>query len=348
MSRPTQPGSRLDGLEEAARAALPAPVFEYVSQGARDGVVAAEATAAWRAHRMRPRVLRDVRDVDLTTDLLGHRAAVPWAVAPSTLQRAIHPEGELAMARACADAGALMVVSSNAGTSLADIGATGVAWWAQLYVPQDRSLGVPFIEKAVAAGARALVLTVDTPVVSTKYTAGDPVWSVIDPEIVGTNLDSGFDAVPGAEKAKDLAAEDISWLQDVSGLPVVVKGVLRGDDAVACVEAGAAAVWVSNHGGRQLDRAVATATALPEVVSSVPRRVPVYVDGGVRSGLDLLTAIALGAHAVFLGRLPMYALLGGADGVAQLHADLREEVAEALRLAGCRTPAEARTSGLLR
>lgn len=348
MSRPTQPGSRLDGLEEAARAALPAPVFEYVSQGARDGVVVAEATAAWREHRLRPRVLRDVREVDLTTDLLGYRASVPWAVAPSTLQRAIHPEGELAMARACAEAGALMVVSSNAGTSLADIGATGVAWWAQLYVPQDRSLGVSFIENAVAAGARALVLTVDTPVVGTKYTAGAPVWSVIDPGILGANLATAFDDLPGAEKAKDLGPDDIAWLQDVSGLPVVVKGVLRGDDAVACVEAGASAVWVSNHGGRQLDRALATASALPEVVSSVPRRVPVYVDGGLRSGLDVLTATALGAHAVFLGRLPLYALRGGVEGVGQLHADLREECTEALRLAGCRTPAEARTSGLLR
>lgn len=334
----------LGSLEERARAVLPAPVLEYLVQGARDSVTTGEAVAAWGEVRFRPRVLHDVTHVDLSTTLLGQPTAAPWGIAPTTLQRGVHPEGEVAMARAAADAGTVLVVSSNAGTPFAEIAATGAHWWLQIYLPADRTLAEPLLERAVAAGAGAVVLTVDTPVVGTKYaTPGtDVVWDTIDPALLRVNFEPGYDAQPGAEKALDLGPHDIGWLADRSGLPVVVKGVLRSEDALRAVQAGAAGVWVSNHGGRQLDRAASTASCLPAVAAAVGDRAQVYVDGGLRTGLDVLAAMALGAHAVFFGRSPLLALVDGAPGVARWHAALLAQSVEALRLAGCRTAADTR------
>jgi 4-hydroxymandelate oxidase len=239
-----------------------------------------------------------------------------------------------------------LVVSSNAGSTFADIGATGVDWWVQAYLPRDRALAEPMLARAVDAGARAVVLTVDTPVVGTKYATTDVpvVWDVVDPRSVRVNFDEGYDEQPGAEKALDLGPADVRWLGEVTGLPVVVKGVLHPDDAVAASAAGAAAVWVSNHGGRQLDRAAATAYCLPEVVSALSaagEEVEVYVDGGIRSGLDVLAALALGARAAFIGRPAALALVDGTDGVLRLHEELRAQVVDALLLSGCATPARA-------
>jgi 4-hydroxymandelate oxidase len=332
----------LAALEQTARDRLPAELFEYVAHGAREGLTAADAESAWRGLRFRPRVLRDVTEVDLSVTLLGHPSAVPWGVAPTTLQRAVHPDGELAMARATAAAGGVMVVSSNAGTAFSDIGATGVRWWLQAYLPEDRRLAEPLLARAVEAGASAVVLTADTPVVGTKYVADRPVWDTVDPETLRVNFDPGYADLPGADKARDLTRADLSWIRERTGLPVVVKGLLHPDDVRPCLDAGAAAVWVSNHGGRQLDRTTSTAAALPAVLDAVRGEAEVYVDGGLRSGLDVLAALALGADAAFLGRLPLYALTEGEEGVARLHAELAVQVVEALRLAGCRTPAEAR------
>ncbi len=333
----------LDTLEDRARKSLSVPLFRYLSQGAREGVSAAEAGTAWSAPRLLPHVLREVTAIDTRTTLLDTVVATPIAVAPTTLQRAVHPDGELAMARATAAAGSLMVVSSNAGTSFAEIGATGVSWWLQVYLPADRTLAEPLLARAVEAGAAAVVLTVDTPVVGTKYDgAGPTVWEVTDPGLFRVNFDASYADAPAAEKATDLGPHDIGWLAETTGLPVVVKGVLRPDDARRCVQAGAAGVWVSNHGGRQLDRVLPTAQALSAVVEAVGGASEVYVDGGLRSGLDVLTALALGARATFLGRLPLFALTGGETDVLRMHTDLAEELVEALRLAGCRRPEDAR------
>lgn len=334
----------LAGLEERAREQLAPAVLEYLLQGARDSTTSGEAVDAWSAVRFRPRVLHDVTHVDPGVTLLGHRSELPFGVAPTTLQRAVHPEGEVAMARATAEAGGVLVVSSNAGTSFDRIGGTGVHWWLQAYLPADRTLAEPLLEAAVAGGARAVVLTVDTPVVGTKYASPDVpvVWETIDPDLLRVNFAPGYDDQPGAEKALDLGPHDIAWLAARTGLPVVVKGVLRPEDAARSVQAGAAAVWVSNHGGRQLDRAASTASCLAEVVGAVGGRAQVYVDGGIRTGLDVLAALALGADAVFLGRLPLLALVEGAAGVSALHRELLEQTVDALRLAGCRAVPDAR------
>ena len=333
----------LDGLEQRARHTVPPHVLEYVLQGGGASITASEASAAWREVRLAPRVLRDVTTVDLTTRLLDRDYRVPWGVAPTTLQRSVHRDGELAMARACADTGSLLVVSSNAGTRFAEIGETGVGWWLQAYLPSNRELAGPLLARAVAAGARAVVLTVDTPVVGSKVTeSGRSVFDLVPARQLRVNFDDGYDAQPGAEKAMDLGPADIAWLREQTRLPVVVKGVLRGDDARPCVDAGAAAVWVSNHGGRQLDRSVSTATALPIVRAAVGESVEVYVDGGLTSGLDILTALALGADAAFAGRAPLLALADGETGVRRWHDEIRGEFTEALRLSGGTTPRDAR------
>lgn len=324
---------RLDALEEEARRVLPPATFAYYRQGARDGVSAAAAVEAWERLRLVPRVLQEVRDVSAATSVLGTRIQAPLGVAPTTLQRAADPRGEVATAAACAAAGLPMVVSSNATATFADIAATGVHWWLQAYVPQERDLARPMLDAAVAAGASAIVLTVDTPVVGTKYDAGEgTIWDAVPADWLRVNLGPAADA----PKARDLGPADIGWLRDVTGLPVVPKGVLHPDDARRAVEAGAAAVWVSNHGGRQLDLVAATADCLAGVSDAVGADVEVYVDGGIRSGTSVLAALALGAHACFLGRPPLYALATrGEDGVRMLLDALVAELEEAMLLAGC-------------
>jgi 4-hydroxymandelate oxidase len=335
---------RLDSLEEAAGRVLPPATFAYFRQGARDGTTAAEAVAAWSRFRFVPRVLRDVREVSTATTLLGAPSAAPFGVAPTTLQRAADPGGEIAMAAACAAAGVPMVLSSNATARFDQVAATGATWWLQAYLTADRERSRPMLDDAVAAGASAIVLTVDTPVVGTKYDHGaGTVWESVPAEWLRVNLGHSADAA----KARDLGPDDIGWLADVTGLPVVPKGVLHPDDARLAVDAGAAAIWVSNHGGRQLDRTLATADALRAVVDAVPPEVEVYADGGIRSGLSALTALAMGARACFLGRLPLYALaVGGQEQVEQVLTMLAVELEEAMRLAGCADLAAVR--GLLR
>lgn len=324
-------------LEERARAHLPEAVHRYFRQGSRDSVTAREAQQAWDAFRLVPRVLRDVSEVRTDVTLLGTEFRSPFGIAPSTMQRAAHPDGELAMARAAAAEQALLVLSSNAGSTFEDVAETGVSWWLQMYVTADRPVSKPVLERAVAAGAKAIVLTVDTPVVATKLDGDEEtVWDLVKPGWLRVNFPDGYDdSLPGHEKATDLGPEDIDWLRDVAGLPIVVKGVLHPVDARRCVEAGAAAVWVSNHGGRQLDYAVSSAEALRGIAAAVAGEAEVYVDGGVRCARHALVAAALGARAVFLGRPPLYALaVDGSDGVARLIDELRTELEEGLRLCG--------------
>ncbi|MEO5710099.1 MAG: alpha-hydroxy acid oxidase [Nocardioidaceae bacterium] len=326
-----------DRVELLAAEQLPEAVHRYVRQGAREGTSVGEASAAWDRHRFLPRVLRDVTEVDLRTTLLGTALSSPFAVAPTAMQSAVHAQGEAGMAQGVADAGSLVVVSSNAGSTYEAIGATGAPWWAQVYVTADRPACLPLLERAVSAGARAIVVTADTPVVGTKYDGGaETVWDLLEPGWLQTNFPPGYGEGAGDAKATDLGPQDVEWLGRVTGLPVVVKGVLRGDDARRCLDAGAAAVWVSNHGGRQLDQAAATADCLAAVVSEVGDAVEVYVDGGVRTGRHALAALALGARAVFLGRPPVYALaVDGPAGVTRLFEELADELAETLRLVGC-------------
>lgn len=339
-------GRWLDDVLARAAERLPSSVWRYAMATAGEGVTDAANAEAWRAIRFTPRVLRDVRVLELGLSLHGDGYRMPFGVAPTSLQRAAHPEGELAMARATAAAGVPHVVSSNAGHRFAEIGAAGGPWWLQAYLTADRAASLPMIDAAAAAGARAVVLTVDTPFPGTKHEVGDDAFVDVDLSWHRVNYAGHAHSSQRGAWAADLALADITWLAQCTGLPVVVKGVLHADDAEACVGAGAAAVWVSNHGGRQLDRAVATAHALPLVAARVGDRVPVYVDGGIRGGGDVLAALALGADAVFLGRMPLLALAaGGEEFVGSVLATVEAELEENLRLAGCRNAAETRQLG---
>ena len=328
--------SRLD-REEEARGLLPVGPYNFVATGAGDEETLAANREAWGRWWLRPRVLRDVADVDLTTTVLGTEVASPVMVAPTGFQRVLHQDGEVATARAAAETGALLVLSTRSTCSLDDIAPVAGPWWLQVYVLRDRGITAEVVRRSVAAGARALVLTGDTPVVSTRTRDADfelAEHPMLVPELADVRDDAGL------HHAADLTFDDIGWLRDLAGgLPVVVKGVLRGDDARACLDAGAAAVWVSNHGARQLDGVVPTGVALPEVVDAVGADAEVYVDGGIRNGRDVLRALALGARAVAVGRPVLWALAAdGADGVRDVLLGFADEAAEAMRLAGVRSP----------
>ena len=339
---------QLDELAERAAGRWPAPVSEYFNQGATAGISTSAAPGAWDRLRLRPRVLRDVSSVSARTSVLGHEVAAPILVAPTALQRAAHPDGELATARGAAAAGSLMVLSSNSGTPVDAIAATGAAWWLQAYVLRDRGLTTAMLQSAREAGAGAVVLTVDTPVVGRKYNAGQQAFDIVPPDFLRARLYGSDVPWSTLDKAEDLTPDSIGWLHDVTGLPVVVKGVLRHDDARTAVAAGAAALWVSNHGGRQLDQSIATADALPEVVAAVMGSgAEVYVDGGLRRAEHVLAALALGARAVFLGRPVLWALAaggdtgeGGADAVAWLLSGMAADLRHAMTLAGARDVGE--------
>lgn len=332
-------GGWLEAVEAKARGSLLPPVAEYYWQGSGEGVTASEAASAWRSYRLLPRVLRDVSTVDTATTLLGTPVRAPLAIAPTALLQHAHPRGEAEMAAGARDR-SLICVSSNAGIPYADIAAEGTPWWAQVYVLRRRSLTESLLDHAVAAGASALVLTADTPVVATKRNLGQTVWEITTEHFLHANEDMDDATNDDLEKAADLTPDVIGWLGQRTGLPVVVKGVLRPDDARRAVDAGAAAVWVSNHGGRQLDRAVATADALRRVAAAVGTDAEVYVDGGIRAGLDVLTALALGARAAFVGRPALWGLTNdGAAGVSGVLDGLSAELVEAMRLAGTPTVA---------
>jgi 4-hydroxymandelate oxidase len=323
----------LSAQEARAAARLPPEVQQYYRAGAGDEVARDEAAAAWRALRLRPRVLRDVSAVDTSLDLLGSRLSTPVLVGPTALHGLAHPDGEVATALGAAAAGSLLVLSTRASRRLEDVPAG--PWWFQAYVMRDRGLTRALVQRAAAAGATAVVLTGDTPYLGTRPGAGR--LALADDPLVNLaqHLAAGDDGRRSAEQDPSAGLEAIGELADAAGLPVLVKAVLRADDARACLDAGAAGVVVSNHGGRQLDRAVPTAAALPEVAQAVGGRGPVLVDGGLRCGLDVLCALALGADAVLLGRPVLWALADdGAAGVQACLSALTAEVAHAMGLVG--------------
>jgi 4-hydroxymandelate oxidase len=328
----------LDRLEVRARERMPAPVYDYYAGGAETETTLAEATVAWRAWRLRPRVLRGVSAVGLATELLGSSVRTPIGVAPWAYQGMAHPDGELATARGTVAAGALMTVSTSATHTLEEVAAetVGSPAWFQLYRQHSPGHTDDLARRAGDAGYRALVLTVDLPLLGRRRR--DLRHDFALP--AGLRMANHPPADGDEPTLQSLATatwtfDDIARFGELSGLPVVVKGVLRGDDAARCVQAGAAAVWVSTHGGRQADPVVASARALPEVVDAVGDEVEVYADGGIRSGSDALTALALGARAVFLGRPTIWGLAtGGADGVTGVLAGLSVQLAHTMALCG--------------
>jgi 4-hydroxymandelate oxidase len=323
----------LAGLEEQALAVLPPAVGDYYAGGAEAEITLGEATAGWRSWRLRPRVLRGVSTVRLGTTLLGSEVRTPIGVAPWAYHSLAHPDGERGSARGAAAAGALMTVSTSASTPLADVAAVEphAPKWFQLYRRHSPAHTDDLARRAGEAGYRALVLTVDLPVLGLRLRDEANRMALPADLPPGNSPSDGSPAVT----SPDWTFDDIGRFAGLSGLPVVVKGVLRGDDAARCVQAGAAAVWVSTHGGRQADPVVSSAAALPEVAEAVGGDVEVYADGGIRSGADVLTALALGATAVFIGRPAIWGLAtGGSEGVTRVLTGLSAQLAHTMTLCG--------------
>jgi 4-hydroxymandelate oxidase len=337
-----EPRLDLDALERDARDRLDPNAYDFYAAGAGDETTLGANLAAWQRLRLRPRVLRDVSEVSTATTVLGTPVQAPILVAPMALQRLLHPNGELELRRAGEAARTVVAISTRTSTPIAEVGAASDApWWFQVYILRDRGLTQELVRSARDGGATALLLTGDTPIVGWKRRPAE--LAVPDKWVLpGLSTPDGMpfrDDSPGNYQDASITFEDIGRVADVSGLPVIVKGVLRGDDARRSVDAGAAGVLVSNHGGRQLDGAVATAEALPEVVEAVGDSGEVYVDGGVRRGTDVVRALALGARAVLVGRPVAWGLAtGGAVGAERVLAGLRLELTEALALVGATGP----------
>jgi 4-hydroxymandelate oxidase len=351
--QPTPP-SLLDELEAEAERKLPAPVFDYFAGGAGDEITLRDNRAAFARVKLRPRYLRGVAERSLETVVLGERLSLPVAIAPMAYQRLAHPEAELAMTRAAGRAGTAMILSTMATTSVEEVGAaaTGPLWF-QLYVWRDRGATRALVERAAAAGARALVVTVDAPILGTRRRDERHGPGLLDGLRLGNLEGLGVPGVPKGGSGSDLSAhfwllndpglcwDDLAWFRSITDLPIVLKGILTAEDARLAVEHGAAAVVVSNHGARQIDGVVATLDALPEVADAVDGRIEVWCDGGVRSGVDVLKALALGARLVLVGRPLLWGLaVGGEDGALRVLEHLRTEIDHALALSGCRSPAE--------
>jgi 4-hydroxymandelate oxidase len=334
---------RLGDFEPLARERLHPAAWSYYAGGSWDEHTLRDTFESWSRYRLRPRVLVDVEELDLRTTLLGREVAMPFGIAPAALHGMAHVDGECATARAAAGTGILQVVSTVASRSIEEVAAAapGAPRWFQLYVQRDRGLSRDLVQRAEAAGYEAIALTVDLPVLGYRD------------DIQRLEFDPGPDAygnIPrraawGSElldmRSVGLTWEELATVRSWSSLPLVLKGVLTAEDARLAVEHGAAAVWVSNHGGRQLDRVAAPIDVLGEIANAVQGRAEVYLDGGIRRGPDAAIALAMGARAVFAARPFLYALAcAGEAGVARALTIMREELARTFALLGVRTPAE--------
>jgi isopentenyl diphosphate isomerase/L-lactate dehydrogenase-like FMN-dependent dehydrogenase len=335
-------------FEQLARERMEPSAYDYYAGGANDERTVADNLRAFERWVIRPRMLAGVREVDTRTTLLGLPLSLPVALAPTAFNRLGHPDGELAAARAAGAAGTMMCCSTIASSSLEEIAevATGPLVF-QLYVYRDRDVTRDLVRRAEAAGYRALVLTVDTPRLGRRERdvrnrfALPANISIRNLERYGTPdalrwaSSSNFTEYVHRLLDDSLTWESVAWLRSITPLPIVIKGVLTAEDAELCVEHGIRAIVVSNHGGRQLDGAIATMDALPEVVRQVDGRVPVLLDGGVRRGTDVFKALAAGASAVLIGRAYLWGLADGEAGVRQVLEIFRTELELAMALAGC-------------
>lgn len=340
--------------ERAALAQLPPMARDYYMSGALDEITLRDNREAYDRLRVRYHVLADVGDLDTSTTFLGRTHLWPLVIAPTAFMRLANPEGEVAVARAAHAEGVTQGISTLSTSSLDEIAAAvpDGSRWMQLYVFRDRELTRDIVQHAEATGCTAIALTVDAPVLGRRERDARNAFA-LPPGLSMPNLDrlaggvrsdraeSGLLQFFADQVDPSLSWKDLDWLASVTKLPVLLKGIVRGDDAARGMDAGAAGVVVSNHGGRQLDTSIATIDALPEVAAAVGDRGVVLVDGGVRRGTDILKAVALGAQAVLIGRPVLWSLtVGGEAGVRRMLQILREDFERAMRLAGTRTIAD--------
>jgi 4-hydroxymandelate oxidase len=344
----SQSSLNLHDYHRAARAELPKDVLDYYEGGALDEITLRENSAGWERLKLYYHVLAGVGTRDLSTTIFGQSISLPVGIAPMAFQKLACAAGEIATAKAARAVGALFILSSFSNTAMESVfpQATSPRWF-QLYVYKDRGITHELLRRAEAAGAEAIVVTVDAPGLGTRERDVRNNFRLPD-DLVLENLvplgKGNFPRVTGSGLAayvrenfkSDLKLEDLDWLCGRTRLPIIVKGVCRGDDARGAAEHGAKAVVVSNHGGRQLDTAPATCEVLPHVTAAVGDLCEIYVDGGIRRGSDVLKAIALGARAVLIGRPILWGLcVGGEQGATNVLEILRRELNEAMLLCGC-------------
>ena len=341
----------------AARAKLPKEVLDYFEGGALDEIALRENAAGWERLKLYYHVLAGIGERDLRTTILGQAISMPIGVAPTAFHKLANDMGEIATAKAARAAGTLFVLSSLSNTPMESVfPEAGSPRWFQLYIYKDREVSAELVRRAEAAGAEAIVLTVDAPGLGTRERDMRNRFTLPEGLAVANVTPLGKGDLPGVRGSglaayvhdhfkSDLGFDDLDWLCGWTRLPVVVKGICRGDDARHVAEHGAKAVVVSNHGGRQLDTAPATCDALPYVSDAVGDLCEIYVDGGIRRGSDVLKAIALGARTVLVGRPILWGLcVGGEEGAINVLEILRRELDEAMLLCGCAKLSEATRS----
>ncbi|XP_075083193.1 glycolate oxidase isoform X2 [Nicotiana tabacum] len=325
--------------EEIAKQKLPKMVFDYYASGAEDQWTLAENRNAFSRILFRPRILIDVSKIDLSTTVLGFKISMPIMIAPTAMQKMAHPEGEYATARAASAAGTIMTLSSWATSSVEEVASTGPGIrFFQLYVYKDRNVVAQLVRRAERAGFKAIALTVDTPRFTLPPFLTLKNFEGLDLGKMDEANDSGLASYVAGQIDRSLSWKDVQWLQTITSLPILVKGVLTAEDARIAVQAGAAGIIVSNHGARQLDYVPATIMALEEVVKAAQGRIPVFLDGGVRRGTDVFKALALGASGVFIGRPVVFSLAAeGEAGIKKVLQMLRDEFELTMALSGCRS-----------
>ncbi len=334
--------------EQLARRSLPTPAFDYYASGAHDELALRDSHAAFDRLRLAYRVLVDVSQRSAQTTVLGSPVAMPVVVSPTAFHAMAHPDGERATARAAGQAGTIMILSSLSNTDVEQVvaAASGPVWF-QLYVYRDRDATAGLVRRAEAAGCQAIVLTVDAPRLGRREADVRNRFHLPEGLSVKNMLPAGYGDVAQQAGESGLAAyfealidpalgwADIAWLRSLTTLPLLIKGIVRPDDARRAADAGVEGIVVSNHGGRQLDTSIATIDALPAIVEAVGGRLEILLDGGVRRGTDVLKAVALGARAVGVGRPVLWGLAAaGQAGVEHVLSLLAEELDLAMALAG--------------
>ena len=328
QSKSAAPLLTLEDYERAARERVDPVAWEYISSGAGDEISLRWNVDAFRSIRLVPRMLRDVSKLDTSVTLLGTRLAHPILLAPTACHKLAHPDGEVGTARGARAAAAGMVLSSYSTVAVEQVAAVKPPlFWFQLYV-QDRAYTEQLIKRAVAAGATSIAVTVDTPVGGPRNRQ----------QRAGFVFPENLPHISGRSVEHPLSWKDLEWIQRAAGVPIFLKGILHPDDVELGIKAGAAGIMVSNHGGRNLDTALATIDALPAIVDRTRGRVPVILDGGIRRGTDVLKALAYGANAVMIGRPFVHGLaVDGAAGVEAVIGILKRELEMAMMLSGCAT-----------
>jgi isopentenyl diphosphate isomerase/L-lactate dehydrogenase-like FMN-dependent dehydrogenase len=338
-------------LEMMARELLPQTAYDHHASGANDEITLRQNRVAYERIALLPRVLVDVSQRQMDTTALGEPVSMPILIAPTAFQGLAHPEGEVATVKAAGAAKTLMTLSTLSTFSIEEVMAVAAGpVWFQLYIFKDRAISASLVKRAEVAGCKAIVFTVDAPLLGRRERDVRNQFKIPDAlsvkNLLPEELEKFRDGTAGSGLGPcitslldtALAWKDLEWLAGITKLPVLVKGILRSDDALLALKHGASGIIVSNHGARQLDTTPATISVLPEIVDAVGGKVEVYVDSGIRRGTDVLKAMACGARAVFVGRPVLWGLASGAEaGVRHVLEMLRREFDLAMALSGCPT-----------